>query len=100
MARVSRGWGRVQVYEMTVHWLGAQGYCRATSGGVGKPGRAKCTVEETLQSFEEPRWEPMMPRCKDVKHPSVILMGLRVRSESLNVRGQRTEVQVGDDRSG
>ena len=32
--------------------------------------------------------------------PPHILKSLRVRSESLNVREQRTEVQVRDDRSG
>ena len=44
LAGVSGDWGRVQVCEMTVHWLGARGYCRATRGGVGEPGRAECTV--------------------------------------------------------
>ena len=42
----------------------------------------------------------MMPRCKDVKHLSVVLMSPRVRSGSPNVRGQKAEVQVGDERSG
>ena len=47
---------------------------------------------------EEPGQKPMMPRHKDVKHPSVIQMSLRVRSGCSNVRGQRTEVRTGDSR--
>ena len=51
LARVSRGWSRVRVREMTAHWLGAQGYCRATRGGVGEPGRAECVVGEAFVKF-------------------------------------------------
>ena len=49
LAGVSGGWGRVRVCKMTVHWLGAQGYCRATRGGVGELGRAECVVGEALR---------------------------------------------------
>ena len=48
LARVFRGWGRVRVHKMTVHWLGARGYCRAIRGGVRELGRAECAVGEAL----------------------------------------------------